>query len=161
MICDPHVPVVPVFVNAIHVPAPSPARCFAFGRALRDALGSFPGSLRVAVYASGGLSHFSAGFPYPAYSGPYGLGNIALDFDHEIFAWMREGRNAKLGELSSSALLDNGEVELRQWIMLMGVLGDRKPAWLVYEAFYRAIMGMGVGFWAPFDVTAGALPLAR
>jgi aromatic ring-opening dioxygenase LigB subunit len=158
---DPQVPVVPIFVNAIHVPAPSPARCLAFGRALRDALGSFPGNLRVAVYASGGLSHFSAGFPYPAYKGPYGLGAIAKDFDHKIFAWMNDGQNAKLGQLTSDALLDNGEVELRQWIMLMGVLGDRKPGWLVYEAFFRAIMGMGVGFWSPFDVTVAAPALAH
>jgi aromatic ring-opening dioxygenase LigB subunit len=146
----PSVPVVPIFVNAIHVPAPSPARCYAFGEALRTALSRFPGSLRVAVYASGGLSHFSAGFPYPSYTGPLGLGQIAEDFDRRIIDWMRDGANAKLGALSSSQLLDNGDVELRQWIMLMGVLGERKPDWLVYEAFYRAIMGMGVGFWGAF-----------
>jgi aromatic ring-opening dioxygenase LigB subunit len=148
----PTVPVVPVFVNAIHVPAPSPARCFGFGEALRGALARFPGSLRVAVYASGGLSHFSAGFPYPSYSGPLGIGQIAEDFDHTLFDWMRDGANAKLGSLTSSQLLDNGEVELRQWIILMGVLGERKPDWLVYEAFYRGIMGMGVGFWGAFSV---------
>ena len=148
----PAFPVIPIFVNAIHVPAPSPARCFAFGEALRDALARFPGSLRVAVYASGGLSHFSAGFPYPNYSGPLGLGQISEDFDRGIFAWMREGANAKLATLTSRDLLDNGEVELRAWIMLMGVLGERKPDWLVYDAFYRGIMGMGVGFWGAFSV---------
>ena len=149
---QPQVPVIPVFVNAIHVPSPAPARCLDFGRALRAGLARWPGNLRVAVYASGGLSHFSAGFPYPAYRGPYGLGNIATEFDHEIVGWMRAGQNSKLGRLTSDALLSNGEVELRQWIILMGLLGDRKAEWLVYEAFFRGIMGMGVGYWSPFEV---------
>lgn len=149
---DPQVPVIPLFVNAIHVPAPAPARCYAFGHALRNALATWGSPLRVAVYASGGLSHFSAGFPYEAYSGPYQVGAIAEAFDQRIVAWLREGENAKLAELSSRDLLDNGLVELRQWVTLMGILGDRKPEWLVYEAFYRAIMGLSVAYWAPFEI---------
>ena len=149
---DPQVAVVPIFVNAIHVPAPSPARCYAFGEALRKALESFPGNLRVAVYASGGLSHFSAGFPYPAYKGPYSVGSIAKDFDDRIFGWMRAGELEKFGQLSSTDLLNNGEVELRQWIVMLGILGNRKAEWLVYEAFFRGIMGMGVAFWQPFQL---------
>jgi aromatic ring-opening dioxygenase LigB subunit len=147
----PSVPVIPIFVNAIHVPAPSPARCYAFGEALRNALARFPGSLRVAVYASGGLSHFSAGFPYPNYSGPLGLGQIAEDFDRQLVDWMREGANENLGTLTSNQLLNNGDIELRQWIILMGLLGNRKPDWLVYDAFYRGIMGMAVAYWPPFE----------
>lgn len=143
----PTVPIVPIFLNAIHVPAPTPQRCYQFGEALRAALEAWPGNLRVAVYASGGLSHYSAGFPYPAYHGPNQLGSIAEAFDHEIFDWLRKGEGVKLAGLSSTDLLDSGEVELRQWITLMGVLGTRRPEWLVYEPFYRAIMGMGVGYW--------------
>lgn len=151
---DPQVPVIPMFVNAIHVPAPSPSRCYAFGRAIRAALAGWPAPLRVACYASGGLSHFSAGFPYEAYTGPYQVGSIAEDVDRRVVGWLRAGENAKLGELSSSDLLNNGLVELRQWVTLMGILGDRKPAWLVYDAFYRAIMGLSVASWAPFDLSA-------
>jgi hypothetical protein len=151
---DPKVPVIPLFVNAIHVPAPSPARCYAFGRAIRAALAAWQKPLRVACYASGGLSHFSAGFPYEAYKGPYQVGSIAEDVDRRVVGWLQAGQNAKLGELSSSDLLENGLVELRQWVTLMGILGDRKPAWLVYDAFYRAIMGLSVASWAPFDLSA-------
>jgi hypothetical protein len=157
---DPKVPVIPLFVNAIHVPAPSPARCYAFGQAIRVALAAWPSPLRVACYASGGLSHFSAGFPYEAYTGPYQVGSIAEDVDRRIVGWLQAGRNAKLGELSSSDLLNNGLVELRQWVTLMGILGDRKPAWIVYDAFYRAIMGLSVAFWAPFDLSAEASGVA-
>ena len=52
-------PVVPVFVNAYYPPnVPSAAQCFELGRALRRAVEAWPGTGRVAVIASGGLSHF-------------------------------------------------------------------------------------------------------
>lgn len=157
----PAVPIVPVFLNAIHVPAPAPSRCYHFGETLLEALAAWPGDLRVAVYASGGLSHFSAGFPYPHYKGPFQVGSISEQFDNGIVDWMRRGEGAKLATLSSADLLENGEVELRQWIALLGMLSDRKPELLVYEPFYRGVMGMGVGYWPAFDVSArAAVPVA-
>ena len=51
--------IVPVFVNTFYEPnPPGAARCYEFGRALGEAIRSFPGNLRVGVVASGGLSHF-------------------------------------------------------------------------------------------------------
>src|SRR5581483_11681959 len=64
------VPIVPIFVNAIHVPAPTPPRCYAFGEAMRRVIEAQPDDKRVLVYASGGLSHYTAGFPWPNYQGP-------------------------------------------------------------------------------------------
>ena len=61
---SPSVPVLPVFVNSIHVPSPNPDRCYEFGQCLGRAIESFPEDRRVALYASGGLSHFSQGYPY-------------------------------------------------------------------------------------------------
>jgi len=53
-----------------------------------------------------------------------------------------------LAALSSKELLDNGDVELRSWIATLGAIGDGvKPELLIYEPFYRAIMGMGVAYW--------------
>jgi 2,3-dihydroxyphenylpropionate 1,2-dioxygenase len=51
------VPVIPILVNAAAPPLPTPARCFAFGEALRGAVESFSQARRVAVIGSGGLSH--------------------------------------------------------------------------------------------------------
>jgi hypothetical protein len=61
---DGAVAIVPIFINAIHVPAPTPARCYQFGETLKKVIGALPSDKRVAVYASGGLSHFSAGYPW-------------------------------------------------------------------------------------------------
>ena len=53
------IPIVPVFLNTYYPPnQPRPRRCYAFGQAVRKAVESFPGNLRVGIAASGGLSHF-------------------------------------------------------------------------------------------------------
>jgi aromatic ring-opening dioxygenase LigB subunit len=141
------VPVIPVFVNAIHVPAPSPARCYEVGRQLRKAIEALPAGERVVAYASGGLSHFTAGYPWPHYNGPETVGSICDDFDQKIVDSMRHGRGSDLGKLSSQDLIDNGEIELRQWIVLQGLLGDQAPEWLEYQAMFRGLIGMAVGYW--------------
>lgn len=52
-------PHVPVLMNLFYPPTqPSMSRCIEFGDVLRDALKAWPEDVRVAVIASGGLSHF-------------------------------------------------------------------------------------------------------
>lgn len=51
------VAVIPVVVNGVLPPLPTPQRCYAFGQALGRALRSFPKDLKVMVVGSGGLSH--------------------------------------------------------------------------------------------------------
>jgi protocatechuate 4,5-dioxygenase beta chain len=48
---------VPIAVNTVQHPLPSPARCFKLGQALGRAIASYPQDLRVVVIATGGLSH--------------------------------------------------------------------------------------------------------
>lgn len=49
--------VIPLHVNMIQFPPPTGARCFKLGRAIRKAVASFDGDLRVAVFGTGGMSH--------------------------------------------------------------------------------------------------------
>jgi hypothetical protein len=144
---EARVPVVPIFLNAIHVPAPTPPRCYQFGECLRTIVEATPDDKRIVVYASGGLSHFTAGYPWPHYQGPHTVGSICREFDREIVGAMSEGRGAELAKLSNPDLLANGGIELRQWIVLQGMLGGQRPERLVYEPFFRGVMGMGVGYW--------------
>ena len=52
-------PHVPVLFNLFYPPTqPSMARCIEFGRVLREAIAAWPEDIRVAVIASGGLTHF-------------------------------------------------------------------------------------------------------
>jgi hypothetical protein len=141
------VPVVPLFVNAVHPPAPSPARCYSFGQALRRVIDRDLGAYRIVLCASGGLSHFSPSHPWAHHVGSRYVGDISVEFDRRIVDWMRAGEGHRLSAFSSRELIEHGEAELRQWIVMLGAIGAVKPEFLVYEPLYRSIMGMGVGYW--------------
>lgn len=138
---------VPVFVNALHQPAPSPARCVSFGESLARAVAGWPEAARVVVIASGGLSHFTSGYPWKHYAGPHSFGSISVDFDRRVVDRLRAGDLAALRGLTSQDLLDHGDIELRSWLVLLGALGPVPARTLVYEPFYRGLMGMAVAGW--------------
>lgn len=51
------VKVLPIWVNTIQYPIPTPQRCWEMGKVLREAIESFPGDERVVIMGTGGLSH--------------------------------------------------------------------------------------------------------
>jgi gallate dioxygenase len=51
------VPIIPLQVGVLQFPIPSARRCYRLGLALRRAIESYPENLRVAIVATGGLSH--------------------------------------------------------------------------------------------------------
>lgn len=145
---DASIPVGAIFVNAIHVPAITPERCYRLGEAIRDILTKQrPAGERVAVYASGGLSHFTGGYPWRDYTGPFAYGSISEAFDRTALGWMESGNGHKLAGLTSKDLLDNGDIEMRSWIVLAGAMGSRPARVLAYEPLYSGNMGMSVAFW--------------
>jgi aromatic ring-opening dioxygenase LigB subunit len=136
-----------VFLNAIHHPAPEPSRCYAFGKLLADVIAGLPDDRRIAMCGSGGLSHFTAGYPWRHYSGPFTYGSISEDFDRKLMDYVGRGDVQSLADLSSDDLVNHGEIEFRAWVAIAGAVGNVKPNVTVYEPFYRAIMGMGVAAW--------------
>jgi len=54
---DWQTPIVPVMMNVYFAPQPSAVRCYQLGKAVREVIDEYPGDLRVAVVASGGLWH--------------------------------------------------------------------------------------------------------
>ena len=123
------IPIVPVFINAYFPPnQPSPKRCFDFGRALRDAIDrSLPGA-RVAIVASGGLSHFVTNAP----------------LDTAILDALKSGDGAYLQSIPAN-LLNSGSSEARMWIAMGGALRDLKHQWSEYIPVYRTPAGTGIG----------------
>ena len=144
---EARIPVVPIFVNAIHVPAPSARRCYYYGQTIRRAVEKYAGAGRVAVYASGGLSHFTGGYPYKHYRGPFSYGSISEEFDRRLLTQMQAGDGHSTADLTNDEIIGNGDIEFRSWITMLGAIGDVRPERLVYEPFYRGIMGMAVGYW--------------
>lgn len=51
------VKIVPIWVNTLQYPIPTPQRCWDFGKVLREAIDTYPGDERVVVLGTGGLSH--------------------------------------------------------------------------------------------------------
>jgi 2,3-dihydroxyphenylpropionate 1,2-dioxygenase len=61
------IPIVPVVINVFAPPLPGLRRCYEFGLGLRTAIESFEPSRKIAVLASGGLSHR---LPWPDWRTP-------------------------------------------------------------------------------------------
>jgi aromatic ring-opening dioxygenase catalytic subunit (LigB family) len=140
------IPVVPIFVNAVHTPAPTPRRCYVLGRAIANGVARSSAASRVLVVGSGGLSHYPGSYPgYP--NGDFPFGSIDEKFDRRTTGLMSSGRGSELANLTSTELLESGNIELRAWISVMGAVGDRKAELLAYEPIYRGLMGMAVGLW--------------
>jgi aromatic ring-opening dioxygenase LigB subunit len=119
---SPAVPIVPLYVNVYLPPQPAPARCYAWGRALRTILDARPE--RVALVASGGLSHFPGTDRY---------GSPDFEFDRALLASLAEGRGAETARFTGEELDKAGNVELRTWITLLGALGGARAEVLAYE----------------------------
>ena len=60
---------VPVTMNCTVPPVPTPERCYQVGTVLRDLLKAFPGQERIAIMATGGLSHEPGGPPVTSVGG--------------------------------------------------------------------------------------------
>jgi hypothetical protein len=130
---DP-VPVIPFMLNTYYPPnQPSPKRCFELGRALRAAAVASPSDARVAILASGGLSHFVV---------DEGLDRKVLDAIH--------ARDSKTLRSLSPELLNSGSSEIRNWLTAAGAMADREVDWSEYVPIVRSAAGTGcaMGFLA-------------
>jgi len=126
------VPIVPVFLNAYYPPnQPTPARCFALGEALAQAVAAFPGESRVGIMASGGLSHFV----------------VDEAFDRALLDALRR-KDSGFFCAAPLAKLQSGSSEIRNWICVAGAAGMLDVAWSNYAPGYRtpALTGTGLAF---------------
>ncbi|MCL6563955.1 MAG: hypothetical protein K6U87_13205 [Firmicutes bacterium] len=132
-----HIPILPVVVNAHVSPnQPSPQRCWQLGQALRSGIRSWPEAKRIALVATGGLTHWG----------------IDEGLDHQVLDAILQGRPESLRSLDPS-LLAAGTSELRAWITIASALADYSPQLVDYVPAYRSLAGTGVGMgfmvWQP------------
>ena len=106
---------VPLQIGVLQFPIPTARRCWKLGQALRRAIESYPEPLRVAVVATGGLSHQvhgeRAGFNNTAWDERF------LDLfenDPERLARMTHAQYAELGGVEGS--------EVIMWLVMRGAL---------------------------------------
>lgn len=132
---EPKIPILPVFVNTWVDPAPSPRRCYEVGELIREV--ATKANDRVAILATGGLSHFP---------GSPRIGEIDQKFDHRLLEVMREGRGRTLIDYSVQDLLQAGDTEFLNWMVVLGAVGDAKASYTQYMPDYVAT-GWGFVSW--------------
>ncbi|HEX3953835.1 MAG TPA: hypothetical protein VHW90_09710 [Stellaceae bacterium] len=129
-------PVVPICINTYYPPnQPTPRRCYRLGQAIRAAIESYPGNIRVGIIGSGGLSHFVV--------------DEALDRE---FIEMLRRKDAAAIEAMPREKLNSGSSEIRNWICVAGAVEHLALEWSLYEPGYRTPAGTGTGlgfaFWS-------------
>ena len=137
---EPMPAIVPVVLNTVEPPFPSPQRCLTFGACIADAVRAFPGALRVAVLGTGGLSH-SIGEPT--------MGAIDEAFDREFVRLLESGtREAMLTFLDQRLpVAGNGAAEVRNWLAAHGAAGEQGFDLIHYSAMPEIYVGGGFASW--------------
>ncbi len=122
-------PSVPVIFNVHYEPnRPSIRRCLALGHALRNAIKSWTGHKRVALVASGGLTHFV----------------IDEEFDQTVLSAMERGDENALSRLPES-YFRVGTAEIKNWLpVIAAMIAERKRFHKIdYVPCYRSEAGTG------------------
>lgn len=108
--------VIPIAVNVVQQPTPSAQRCFDLGRSLGRAIASYPGSDRIGVVGTGGMSHQLQGAR---------AGHINSDFD-QLFLKEIVDKPETLAEMSNIEYIREAGsegAELVMWLVMRGALG--------------------------------------
>lgn len=128
---DRLIPQVPVMLNTYYPPTqPTLRRCYALGRALRQAVESWGANKSVAIIASGGLSHFV----------------LDEEIDRGMLAAMEKKDAAKICAWPESKF-QLGTSEIKTWVVLAGAMEESalKMRLINYLPCYRSDGGTGVG----------------
>jgi aromatic ring-opening dioxygenase catalytic subunit (LigB family) len=132
--------IVPMIVNSIEPPLPSLRRCLEWGALLEKAIQSYPENLRVAVLATGGLSHSI---------GERTMGKIDEAFDRECIRLFSARNEKALVPFLEQKLphAGNGSEEVRNWLVAHGAAGGRGFELVDYLPVPTVIVGCGFAAW--------------
>jgi len=112
------VKILPLQVGVLQFPAPSARRCFKLGQAIRRAVESYPEDLKVAIVATGGLSH-------QVHGERAGFNNTA--WDHQFLDLFEADPEALLdithAEYATRGGFESAEVVM--WMVMRGAMSSR------------------------------------
>lgn len=138
------IPVIPVFISTHMHPVPAAERCLALGRAVRDAIATWPADVRVAVMGSGSFSLDVGGpdiFPAKIFGVP------APEWVDRVAAFVHAGDVDGLVAASTRAQMraaGNVGGEILNWIAMLGAVDAGPPTTFDMQAPF----GHGYGFWS-------------
>jgi 2,3-dihydroxyphenylpropionate 1,2-dioxygenase len=115
------IPVIPFFTNVYVPPLPTPKRCAALGKAIAEIVKGR--GERVAVIASGGMSHFPGTTKYLS---------PEFDFDRWLVAQFEAGNANALLDMTGTQLDEVGNTEMLTWAMMFGAIGPQPGTLIDY-----------------------------
>lgn len=132
--------IVPLLVNCVQPPLPTMQRALQWGRLLRQAVQSFEGCERVAILATGGISHDIA---TPR------MGQVNEAFDREFLRLLGAGDDAALVHYATEHVNEagNGAEEIRTWLVAHGAAAGAPFEPVYYKAVSNWYTGIGLGQW--------------
>jgi aromatic ring-opening dioxygenase catalytic subunit (LigB family) len=138
---DARFKLVPVTMNCTVPPIPTPERAYHVGTVMREMLRAYPGPERIAVVATGGLSHEPGG---PRYFW------VDEEFDRWFLDLLKRGDHAALLRECTLARMEEagsgGTAELLAWVLVMAF--TRGPAdVLAYMPAVAWRSGTGMVVW--------------
>ena len=144
------IPLVPVAMNCTVPPIPTPERAYRVGTELRDMLRAYPGRERVAVLATGGLSHEPGG---PRYFW------VDEEFDRWFLDLLKRGdhrallRDCSLERMEAAG--SGGTAELLAWILVLAFTAGPADV-LAYMPAIAWRTGTGMVVWNELAGSAAA-----
>jgi 2,3-dihydroxyphenylpropionate 1,2-dioxygenase len=115
------IPVIPFFTNVYVPPLPTPQRCAAFGKALAEIVKRR--KERVAIIASGGMSHFPGTTKYL---------HPEFDFDRWMVSQFEAGNPDALLNMTNLQLDEVGNTEMLNWAIMFGAIGKQRGELIDY-----------------------------
>lgn len=123
--------IVPLQVGVLEFPIPTARRCFRLGRSLRRAIESYPEELKVAIVATGGLSHQVHGERSGFNNTPWDMEFLdLLEKDPEQLTRLTIAQYAERGGFEGS--------EVIMWLIMRGALS--KKVRKLHQAYYLPSM---------------------
>ena len=132
----PHEPqwpgsIIPLQVGVLQAPSPSASRCYKLGQSLRRAIESYPEDLKVAIVATGGLSH-------QVHGERAGFNNTEWDME---FLDILEKDPARLTQITIAEYARRGGFEgseVVMWLIMRGALSATVRK--VHQSYYLPSM---------------------
>lgn len=136
-------PLVPINMNCISSPMPTPDTCLRFGRKLREiVLNQLPEGMRVSLIATGGLSHEPGG---PRYF------TMDSEFDEWFLHLMEESDAERVAREATIPRMEQagggGTTELLAWMVAMAAAGGAKSRKVFYVSSNEMRCGVGATIW--------------
>lgn len=134
---DQSINAIPVLVNSGVEPLIPNKRCYEIGQSMRDAVLSWSGAERVAVFGTGGISHW-VGMPE--------MGRVNVEWDKMIINAVEKGDIDTILGLRDDEIIEqsgNGGLEIKNWMVALGFVDGLRGKLIEYQPIPEWVTGCG------------------